>query len=82
MDNKILVMVYVPILNQEYDCFIPIGGTIGMIKKTIVDTIGKFNEIEILKQVKVFDKDSSILYDDNKLVKDVNMKNGTKLLLI
>ena len=59
MDNKILVLVYVPVLNQEYDCFIPIGKTVGTIKKVLLDTIGDFNEISFINEVKIYNKQKS-----------------------
>ena len=82
MNNKILVLVYVPILNQEYDCFIPIGKTVGTIKKVLLDTIGNFNEIEFLNQVKIYDREKNLLYSDDMIIKNTNIRNGSKLLLI
>lgn len=83
MNNKILIVAYVPVLNQEYDCFIPIGKTVGTVKKIILDTIGNLNEIGFNNEVRFYDKDSGVLYDnDDEYIKNTKLKNGTKLILI
>ena len=82
MNNKVLVRVYIPNLNQEYDCFIPIGKTVGTVKKVILDTIGSLNEFEFLNKIRIYNSDNSRLYNDSDLISELDIKNGTKLLLI
>ena len=82
--NKILVLVYIPLLEKEYDIYIPINKKVGTIKKTIINTIiessdGNINNFDNLK---LYDKDSTILYDNDTIVKETTIRNGSKLILM
>lgn len=82
--NKILVLVYFPLLEQEYDIYIPINKKIGTIKKTIINSIYELSEgnIKNPEKLKLYDKDSTMVYDNNIMVKNSGIKNGTKLILM
>lgn len=80
--NKILILVYVPIMDQEYNVFIPIGKTIGTVKSVIMDTISELTEQKFINEMILINKLTGDVYDDDILVKNTQIKNGTKLLLI
>ena len=75
--NKILVLVYIPEIEQEYDVYIPINKKIGTIKKYLISSVEEFNDGNVL-----YDKDNSKIYDNNTYVRDSGIKNGTKLILM
>lgn len=82
--NKILVQVYIPSIEKEYDLFIPISKRIGTIKKLIEKGIidGEANDYEILEDNNLYNKDTGAIYDVNKKVIDTDLKNGSRLILI
>lgn len=82
--NKILVLVYIPEIEQEYDLYIPINKKIGTIKKYLIKSIIDFNDgnVSNIENFKLYDKMSSVLYDNNILVKDSGIKNGSQLVLM
>ncbi len=80
--NKILVLLYVPIIEQEYSVFIPIGKTIGTVKTVMIDIISDLVEQKFVYQMKLIDKQTNKIYNDTDIVKNSGIKNGTKLLLI
>ena len=82
--NKILVLVYFPLLEQEYDIYIPINKKIGTIKKTIIKSIYELNEgnIKNPEKLKLCDKETTNTYDNNVIVKNSGIKNGSKLILM
>lgn len=82
--NKILVLVYIPEIEQEYDVYIPINKKIGTIKKYLISSIEEFNDgnVSNIENLKLYDKESSMKYNNDTLVKDSGIKNGTKLILI
>ena len=80
--NKILVLLYVPIIEQEYSVFIPIGKTVGTIKTIVIEIISDLVEQKFIKQMKLIDKQTNKVYNDSDIVKNSGIKNGTKLLLI
>ena len=82
--NKILVLVYIPEIEREYDLYIPINKKIGTIKKYLIKSIIDFNDgnVSNIEKFKLYDKMSSVLYDNNMLVKDSGIKNGSQLILM
>lgn len=82
--NKILVLVYIPEIEQEYDVYIPINKKVGTIKKYLISSVEEFNDgnVSNIENLKLYDKENSMLYDNNTLVKDSGIKNGTKLILM
>ena len=48
MNNKMLVIVYVPFLDEEFDIFIPINKKVGTIKNIIISSIGIDNTNRVL----------------------------------
>ncbi len=82
--NKILVLVYIPEIEQEYDVYIPINKKIGTIKKYLISSVEEFNDgnVSNIENFKIYDKDNSKIYDNNIYVRDSGIKNGTKLILM
>lgn len=81
--NKVLVLVYVPLFEQEYDVVIPINLKIGIIKKYLISSIFEMIGISILdSKLKLYNKDCSICYNNNIYVKNSGIKNGAKLILM
>ena len=74
--NKILVLVYIPEIEQEYDVYIPINKKIGTIKKYLISSVEEFNDgnVSNIENFKI--------YDNNTYVRDSGIKNGTKLILM
>lgn len=69
-------------MDQEYNVFIPIGKTIGTVKTVIMNTISELTEQNFINEMTLLDKLTGNVYDDDALVKNTQIKNGTKLLLI
>lgn len=82
MNNKILINLYVPTVEKEYTVFIPVGKTIGAIKTYICDIVSELSEQELINKMYLYDKESKHKYDDEQLLKDTEIKNGTKLILM
>ena len=82
--NKVLVRLYVPSLEKEYDVWIPINKKIHKIISLLVKSIyelsgGYYNP---LKLPMLYEKNTSNMYDINLNVKECNIRNGTELILI
>lgn len=82
--NKLLVTIYVPLLGESYDVFIPINKKIGTIKKIIISTINELSENSLIntEKMKLYDKEDCRLYDSNIYVKNSGIVNGTILMLL
>lgn len=83
-NNKLLVVVSVPLLEEEYDIYIPINKKIGTIKNIIIEQIASITEVDIslLKQLSLYDKYSTNILHNDMLVKQSEISNGSKILLM
>ena len=78
MNNKILITVFVPLLDENYDLFIPVNKKVGTIKKVIIDSIKNLADKNYLLML----KSNCEVIDDNIYVKNSEIKNGSKLILL
>lgn len=78
MNNKILVTVYVPLLDENFDVFIPVNKKVGTVKNGIVSSIKNL----AAKEYQLMMKNSCELIDDNIYVKNSDINNGCKLILL
>lgn len=85
MDNKVLVKVVVLELDSSYDIFIPVNEQIWkigrLVAKSIYDLSGLLYNPEIDKYVFV-NKNTGLIYENNTIVYDSNIRNGTELLMV
>ena len=83
MNNKVLVNIYVPILEKEYNLYIPIVKRIGTVKNLIIEIINENTDGSYENDgcKYLYDKISGVKLDDNEYVKHSKIKNGTKLIL-
>lgn len=82
--NKLLVLVYVPRLEQEYDILIPINKKVGTIKQIIINSIYELSDgsLEQKGSFQLVDKETGRKYENDVYVKDSGILNGTKLILL
>lgn len=82
--NKYLVLIYVPVIEKDFNVLIPINKKIGTVLKAIVDTIFELYEISNTNKesIKLYDKLTGKGYDENMLIIESDIKNGSKLILL
>lgn len=83
MKNKVLVEVVVPFLDESYNIYFPINRRIGNIiclinKALYEETYGVYTGSNTTA---LYDTSTGEVYDMNKLVRETNIKNGTKVVL-
>ncbi len=85
MLNKYLINVIVPIIELDFDVYIPNNKKVGTIKTHILSAIreesnNSFNKN--INDIRIIDRDSGKEFDNNVLVKDSGIKNGSKIVII
>ena len=85
MLNKYLITVIVPIIELEFDVYIPNNKKVGTIKTHILSAIreesnNSFNKS--INDIRIIDRDNGKEFDNNVLVKDSVIKNGSKIVVI
>ena len=83
MNDKLLISIEIPSIEENYDLFIPINKKIGTIKKYIIETIYELSS-GMLKNKKytLYDIDTGIQYKNNVYVKDSGIKNGARIMML
>lgn len=85
MNNKYLISVFVPVVELEFELYIPINKKIGTIKshilKQISDTTNNVYDKSI-NDVRMLDRLTGEELDNNAFVKDTIVKNGSKIIII
>ena len=84
MKNKYLITILIPDIEYEFDVYIPSNKKVGTIKKYLYSAINELTNgaFKIKDNVIFIDRDNGIPYDNDKLIKDSGIKNGTKIVLI
>ncbi len=83
MTNKILISICVPMIEQNYEVFIPICKTVGQIIKTIENSIKELSQGEYKPSA------SSMIYNEegklinpNLVVKESGLVSGSNVIII
>lgn len=83
--NKLLLNFSVPTVGVNFDAYIPINKKIGTIKKYLIPIINEMSENNFnvsLEEVQFVDHETGKEYENNLYVKDTEIKNGTKLIIL
>lgn len=83
MNFRVYVIIEAPILDEKYELFIPcdrrIHDLIGILKKSIPG----FNEgFYQTKKPNLYNKTTGKLYDLNLIIKNSDIKMGTRLIML
>lgn len=82
--NKVLVKLYVPNFDEQYDVWIPLNkriyNVIDLLVKAVNDFSGGYYKPK--KRPTLYDRITAEPYDINLTVKDANIKNSTEIVLI
>ena len=84
MNNKILIRLYIPLIEEEYDIFIPINKRVGTIKQLLEKCISEHNDngYVLAEDTNLYSKETGKVYDVQLLVKDTDLKNGSRVVLL
>jgi len=82
--NKILIEIEIPLIEKKYDVFIPINKKVGTIKKLIDTALVELtgNSFVPSDTENFYSKETGEIYDVNKTVRDTDLKNGSRIILI
>lgn len=84
MNNKVLVEVYVPAAETKFDAFIPLEVRMSEVLKMLSSALsdlsaGKYRAAE---DAVLCDADTGSIYNINIEVAELNIHNGSRLMLI
>ena len=84
MENKVLIKLIIPELDISYDIFIPVNELIWKIKKLIMHSVFNLENFNVDKNAEfvLINKDNCKIYNNNEIVINTDIRNGTELFLI
>ena len=82
--NKILIELSIPLIEKTYDLYIPINKKIGTVKKLIEDGLIELtdNDYIVKEDSNFYSMETGDVYDVNKTVRETDLKNGSRIILI
>lgn len=83
MDFRVYVTLEVPILDTSYELLVPIDRRIHDLIDVLSASIKELKENYYKdRKPNIYNKSSGKLYDMNEIIKDSDIKTGTRLILI
>lgn len=84
MKNKVLVELIIPEIEESYDVYIPISKKVGSVIKLLNKAIFELSDGNYNGGTKnfIYNKDTGLRYDINVLIKETDIRNGSKIILI
>ncbi len=82
--NKLLIQLEIPLIEKKYDLFIPINKKVGTIKRLIEEALLELtdNAYVMSEDTNLYSKEDGTIYDVNKTVRDTDLKNGSRIILL
>ena len=83
MQGKIYVIVTIPMIEQEFDMYIPTGKIVGAIKNLKIQIVEEQSDFNFVDDgcKRLYDKITGDEINDNEFVKFSKIKNGSRLIL-
>ena len=83
MKNKVLINVYVPSIDSEYEIYIPTNEFIKKVLELIIKSVYELSDSTLNQEEKhyLLDPDTSMIYMNDQIVRDTNIKNSKKVIL-
>ena len=84
MNNKILIILYVPVLDKEYNCFIPVNKKVQNIINLLVKALYEMNDnnFDLEHNHSLYVRETGKELNNKIRLRDTNVKNATELIII
>lgn len=80
---KVLIELYIPEIEEQYELYIPVNKTVGYCKTQIKKMISeRFEELPDEAVLNLYNKKTGQMYLDNVLVRNTDIRNGSRLVLL
>lgn len=84
MNNKVLIKLIVPDLDETFDIFIPVNELIWRIKKLLIKSISDLSNIypDENEEYILINKSNTRIYQNNEIIINTDIRNGSEIILI
>ncbi len=84
MKNKVLVKIYIPSLDENFDIFLPLNKNIADIIMLIGKSISEMELIDNLdfSHYSLYNGETVLKYKPELTIRETNIRNGVRLILM
>ena len=84
MNNKVLIKLLIPEIDESFDIFIPINEILWKVKKMIVKSAGDLTlkSLDTNKNYILINKNTLEIYPNNIQIAKTDIENGTEIILL
>ena len=84
MNNKVLIKLVIPEIDESFDIFIPINEILWKVKKMLVKSAGDLilKSLDTNKNYILINKNTLEIYPNNIQIAKTDIENGTEIILI
>ena len=84
MNNKIFIIVEVPLIESRYEVYIPVGKTVNKVSMLLAKAVSELSggHYPVKKDAVIYSKQTGKPYNANLTIKDSDIRNGTEIILI
>ncbi len=84
MNNKVLIKLIIPEIDESFDVFIPVNEMVWKIKKMLVKCVADLtgSNLDLEMEYILMNKTTSRIYGNNEIVIETDIRNGTELLIM
>lgn len=84
MKNKVLINIYIPSIDEEYEIYIPTNETVKKVIELIVKSIYELSDESLNLNIdyRLLNPETSNLYTDTQILRDTDISNNKKLILV
>lgn len=82
--NKVLIKLYVPVIEEEYDVWIPLNKRVYNVTNLLVKVLQEFSfgEYNPTRMPKLYNRITGVKYESDQIIEDTSIRNGTEIILI
>ena len=83
MDYKVLVKVYVPEIEQDFEMYVPINKTVSQVLILLNKLINNItNEVYPIKQyIRLYNRRTFQVYNMETAIRDTDIRNGSEIVI-
>lgn len=84
MNNKVLIKLLIPEIDESFDIFIPINEILWKVKKMLVKSAGDLilKSLDTNKNYILINKNTLEIYPNNIQIAKTDIENGTEIILL
>lgn len=81
MNNKVLIKLIVPELDETYDIFIPVNELVWKVKAMTMKCVSDLNHLPFSPKLDFYlmNKEDGTIYNDNDIIINTNIRNGSEI---